>query len=98
MILRWLQTQDGLIELVGAQQAAMRVQRDMILTQQQLIAALRNQVRLTELQHTRISRDLIEQFLITLDRPDLQDDARDGLFRARMEFMDHVARLEEQLP
>jgi hypothetical protein len=98
MILHWILNPRGVVDVLSTQTQALKAQRDLILTQQELIAALRDEVRRTELEHTRISRDLIEQFLITLDRPDLQDGARDGLFRARMEFMDHVARLEEQLP
>jgi hypothetical protein len=98
MILHWILNPRGVVDVLSTQNQALKAQRDLILTQQEMIAALRDEVRRTDLERSRISRDLIEQFLITLDRPDLQDEARDGLFRARMEFMDHVARLEEQLP
>jgi hypothetical protein len=98
MILHWILNPRGVVDVLSTQTQALKAQRDLILTQQEMIAALRDEVRRTDLERSRISRDLIEQFLITLDRPDLQEDARDGLFRARMEFMDHVARLEEQLP
>ena len=73
----------------------LKSQAELIQIQTDLIAMLRNEVASTELQHTRISRDLIDQFLITLEQPELHDLAREGLLRARVEFSDQVARLEE---
>lgn len=47
------------------------------------------------LAHTRISRDLIAQFLIALDHPESHDDLQDVLHRTLVTYNDEVARLEE---
>jgi hypothetical protein len=63
-----------------------------------MIDRLTADVAAVDLQCSRITRDLIAQFLIVLEQPELNEVARNGLWHAWREFSDHVARLEEHTP
>jgi hypothetical protein len=75
--------------------ALIKRQSALIRQQEQMIDRLTADVAAVDLQCSRITRDLIAQFLIVLEQPELNDVARDGLWMAWREFSDHVARLEE---
>lgn len=64
--------------------------------QNQVIARMQNAEIDVTLAYTRISRDMVAQFLITLNLPETQEQAREGLQRSLAEFNDEIARLEEQ--
>ena len=64
---------------------------------QMLVCRLHHERTVTELAGARISRDLIEQFLIALDKPEHADVYRDRLSAALREFNDHIARIEEHI-
>ena len=62
-------------------------------------AALRDQlaeqVRVDELQSSRLFVQMAEQFIATLDDPDQHDEVREKLSEALVDLEDQVARLEE---
>ena len=53
-----------------------------------------NALRLT---HVRYSRDLIAQFLVTLDQPENHEEIREKLHAALVDLSDEVARTEEHV-
>ncbi len=65
--------------------------------QRQLIDRLEQEKDATELAYMRISKDLIEQFIITLDMPENQDEIRDRLFTALGFYRDEIATREEHV-
>lgn len=69
-----------------------------IVFQQRDIARLHTELAAAELAHMRISRDLIEQFLIALDTPEMNhDDIRDRLAVALGFYRDEIAVREEHV-
>ncbi len=65
--------------------------------QRRLISRLEAEKDATELAYMRISKDLIEQFIITLDMPENQDEIRDRLFKALGFYRDEIAVREEHV-
>ncbi len=63
--------------------------------QRQLIDRLEADKQATELAYMRISKDLIEQFIITLDMPENQEVIRERLFTALGFYRDEIATREE---
>jgi hypothetical protein len=63
--------------------------------QGELIEHLELERRRSELMYVRIGRDLIEQFLITLDQPETHDVIRDALSQSLRVFNDQIAIIEE---
>ncbi len=63
--------------------------------QRRLIERLEAEKDATELAYMRIGRDLIEQFIITLDMPENQEVIRDRLFTALGFYRDEIAVREE---
>lgn len=58
---------------------------------------LQHEKRAAELAYMRISRDLIEQFLIALDQPENHDQIRDRLTCSLGCYRDEIAILEEHV-
>jgi hypothetical protein len=81
-------TLDSIIGVAKEQQAVIEDQRRIIGFQQAEIQRLK-------IEYSRWGRDVIEQFLIALDRPEYEDDLRDRLIAAVEDMSDEVARLEE---
>ena len=65
--------------------------------QNALIVRLENDRRDAELAYMRISRDLIEQFLIALDKPEDHDIFRDRLHTSLGFYRDEIAVREEHV-
>ncbi len=65
--------------------------------QRRQITSLEEAKRDVELAYMRIGRDLIEQFLITLDQPELQDEIRPRLTQALGFYRDEIAVREEHV-
>ena len=65
--------------------------------QREAIAALEQEKLMVELAYMRISRDLMEQFLIALDQPEYQDDVRENLTNAIGFYRDEIAVREEHV-
>lgn len=74
---------------------ALRQSLRIIRKQQRIIVRLEQEKLATELAYMRIGRDLIEQFLITLDNPDDQDVIRDRLIVGLGFYRDEIAVREE---
>ena len=68
-----------------------------IFRQQQQIVFLQREVTACELAYMRISRDLIEQFLISLDEPENQDVIRDRLSCSLGFYRNKIAVREEHV-
>ncbi len=66
-----------------------------IAEQRRLIARLEVEKEATELAYMRIGRDLIEQFIVTLDMPENQEIIRERLFTALGFYRDEIATREE---
>ncbi len=64
--------------------------------QRRLIQRLEAEKDATELAYMRIARDLIEQFVITLEMPEKQDEIRERLLTALGFYRDEIAVKEEQ--
>ncbi len=64
--------------------------------QRQLIETLEAENNATELAYQRICRDLLEQFLISLDCPENHDEIRGRLALALGFYRDEIAVREEQ--
>jgi hypothetical protein len=65
--------------------------------QQAVILSLQSEIGMMKLIHARAVRDLIEQFLISLDHPEHEDELRERLFLGLRDLSDEVARLEEHV-
>ena len=65
--------------------------------QQDVIVRLQHEVVATELAYSRISRDLIEQFLIALDHPENHDGYRERLTTSLGFYRDEIAVREEHV-
>ena len=65
--------------------------------QNDVIVRLENDRRDAELAYMRISRDLIEQFLIALDKPEDHDIFRDRLHTSLGFYRDEIAVREEHV-
>lgn len=70
---------------------------DVIVQQQARIHTLEHEVLEAELAYMRISRDLIEQFLIAIDRPEDNDVIRERLKVGLGFYRDEIAVREEQI-
>ncbi len=62
-----------------------------------MIARLQQDRDATELAYMRISRDLIEQFLIALDQPERADEFRHSLHQSLGFYRDEIAVREEHV-
>lgn len=65
--------------------------------QNEIIHALQEEVLTAELAYMRIGRDLIEQFLIALDKPEDHDVYRQRLSRSLGFYRDEIAVREEHV-
>ncbi len=63
----------------------------------QIIVQLQTEKRDLELAYMRIGRDLIEQFLVTLDTPEEQDIIRQRMTTALGFYRDEIAVREEHV-
>jgi hypothetical protein len=74
-----------------------RQQTQIIVEQHDALARLETEKACAELAYMRISRDLIEQFLIALDMPENNLEYRDRLSDALGFYRDEIAVREEHL-
>ena len=75
--------------LLNLDAALVDLQREVIVSQQaEFVRA--------DLEHARNVRNLIEQFLVALETPEI--DIRNDLMQGLSDLKDHVARLEEHAP
>ena len=65
--------------------------------QREQIEALAAERDATELAYQRICRDLMEQFLITLDQPETHDEVRARLVQSLGFYRDEIAVREEHV-
>jgi hypothetical protein len=70
---------------------------EVIGNQRQQIEDLAAERDATELAYQRICRDLMEQFLITLDQPEMQDEIRARLVESLGFYRDEIAVKEEHV-
>jgi hypothetical protein len=64
--------------------------------QRAVISRLQQENTATELAYMRIGRDLMEQFLIALDKPEDHDEIRERLVTGLGFYRDEIAVREEQ--
>jgi len=74
-----------------------RQQRELLAAQNDTISRLQTEKVCAELAYMRISRDLIEQFLIALDTPEDHDIFRDRLYTSLGFYRDEIAVREEHV-
>lgn len=67
--------------------------RDVVFQQRDIITRKDEEILRLKLEYSRWGRDIIQNFLIALDQPDV--DMRDVLWQAVADMNDEVARLEE---
>lgn len=67
-----------------------------ITQQRDMLAERREQLLQLELAHSRLTCDMLANFLVILDQPD-NEDARHALIHAFEDMADQVARLEEHV-
>ena len=67
--------------------------RDVVFQQRDIIQRKDEEILRLKLEYSRWGRDIIQNFLIALDSPDV--DVRDLLWQAVADMNDEVARLEE---
>ncbi len=83
--------------LLWAAAEIIRDQRRLIRKLDGQVDRLRDDKRDAELAYMRIGRDLIEQFLISMDQPELQDEIRPRLTQALGFYRDEIAVREEHV-
>jgi hypothetical protein len=71
--------------------------RDMMDSQTESLAFLILQRQRELLEEARVHRDMILQFLISLDNPETHDELRETLHAAHADMADQVARYEEHV-
>lgn len=67
----------------------------MVREQNEIIVRLQHEKMCVELAYMRISRDMLEQFLIALDQPENQDQFRERLHASLGIYRDEIAVREE---
>lgn len=74
-----------------------RLQNEILDDQNERIELLEHEKMCVELAYMRISRDLLEQFLIALDCPENHDEVRDKVFASLGFYRDEIAVREEHV-